>query len=123
MNRTDAVLQTKLRRFLQNNGRDLTLGLVEVGAYVPATGTSSNTSTEVTVRGRLYVKRTRQFIEGQPIVETSRQKAVIEARGLSRAPQKSDYLLVDDVRYAIVESDPQQGAEIVLSYQLTLEQI
>lgn len=132
MNATDAYLQDDLRKFLQREGRDLILELAaQDGTYDTDTNlVTSSEAEQVTVRGRLYRKKTGNFAElvraavsgSSTEVSTSTQKAVIEARTLNRAPKRDDYIVDGETRYRINKVEPKQGAEIVLSYEIFLDE-
>lgn len=114
-------LAAPVANLLGTFGRSVTLRTVTAGAYDPATGTTTDTTADVTVSA--LIEDYPAFLAHSADSETDGirrgdKKVTIAANALSAAPTPSDKLQIGGTWYSVVSIDAQFGTTSALYYVL-----
>lgn len=126
MTDTAQKLQGQLQRFLVQEGFDLTLEQKATdGAYNVTTNTYTVTApVQVTVRGWYDSKgiaRWRAGVSDATDTQLEMVHAILEARLLTVAPKRGDYIIFGVLRRSVEKVNPIYCADLILSYEIMLE--
>lgn len=96
-------------------GKSVSLIRVSVGTYDPTT--SSNTKTEATSTIKAIVEDFKPYELANGLATVGDKKLTVAASGLV-APNLTDYVMIDAVRYAVVSVGVNYSGELVALYIL-----
>ena len=115
------TLATPLRKvatkLMSKFGGDVTLRTVTLGVYNPTTGTASETTSDVTIKGVLEDVNAREVND---LIQAGDRRLTIAAADVTAAPTSADRLVIQGqvfqiIRIATIEQDNQP-----ITYELIL---
>lgn len=103
-----------LETLINDKGKAFTLRRVTAGAYAPSTSSGTVSNVDYIVRGLIinYKDRNRDGTQ----VKAGDRKAIIKAKGLTVAPRKGDFFVVDSKALEIIEVQQVEESGVIVSY-------
>ena len=115
----DAKMRPLATKLVAKNGKSVTLTSITVGAYDPATGAATPTSTPATVKAVVSDYSTRRdgagFTAG--LILSGDKKFSIAAEGITK-PKPGDTITLDGVVYAVVRVTETWSGELVALFDI-----
>lgn len=110
-------LRKTASKLVKRFGGDVTFRVITVGAYDPATGTASETTSDTTIKGVLEDVNAREIND---LVQAGDRRLTVAAADLSAAPKISDKVLIGGVTHQIIRVETIEQDNQAITHELIL---
>jgi hypothetical protein len=104
-------------KLMSKFGGDVTLRTVTLGVYNPTTGTASETTSDVTIKGVLEDVNAREVND---LIRAGDRRLTIAAADVSAAPTTADRVIISSVAYQVVRIATIEQDNQPITYELIL---
>jgi hypothetical protein len=115
------TLATPLRKvatkLMSKLGGDATIRTVTTGVYNPTTGTTSETTSDVTIKGVLEDVSAREVSD---LIQAGDRRLTIAAADVAAAPTTADRIIISGVTYQVVRIATIEQDNQPITYELIL---
>ncbi len=115
------TLATPLRKvatkLMSKFGGDATIRTVTTGVYNPTTGTTSETTSDVTIKGVLEDVSAREVGD---VIQAGDRRLTIAAADVAAAPTTADRIIISGVTYQVVRIATIEQDNQPITYELIL---
>lgn len=94
-----------------------TIRRVTTGAYNPTTGTASETTSDVVVRGVLEDVNLREVND---LIQAGDKRLLIAAADVAMAPTNADRVIIENVTHQVIQVQTIEQDNTAITYQLIL---
>ena len=110
-------LRKTATKLMSKFGGDVTLRTVTPGVYNPTTGTASEVTSDVTIKGVLEDVNAREVND---LIRASDRRLTIAAADVSAAPTTADRVIISSVAYQVVRIATIEQDNQPITYELIL---
>jgi len=110
-------LRKTAAKLMSKFGGDATIRTVTMGAYNPTTGTASESTSDVTVKGVVEDVNAREVND---LVQASDRRLTIAAADVSAAPTTADKIVISSVVHQVVRVTTIEQDNQPITYELIL---
>jgi len=110
-------LRKTATKLMSKFGGDVTLRTVTPGVYNPTTGTASEVTSDVTIKGVLEDVNAREVND---LIRASDRRLTIAAADVSAAPTTADRVIISSVAYQVVRIATIDQDNQPITYELIL---
>ena len=110
-------LRKTASKLVKKLGADVTIRVITVGAYDPATGTASETTSDTTIKGVIEDVNAREVND---LVQAGDRRLLIAAADVTAIPTVKDKILVSSVTHQVIRVRTIEQDNQAITHELIL---